>query len=261
MDFIIAVSRYMLPICTVIILVRCIMSLLLGHPKEKIYAFITDLETGEKHPLNMWETSIGRNSTSDVVVPGITVSRSHAVISRRIKGWYIYDLESKSGVSVNGDKVQNKATIQSGDVFTIAGKEFRFEIFDDPVQKVGKKKKKASVPADPRQIPSSGAPAQPVRKNVTPRLINPRTGEAYILVGNCVAVGSSPKSDIRLYGVGISRTHSMLVLYEDGWAINDAGSTNGTYLNSGRVTSPQLLFDGDILTFGSERLIFKTRNR
>ncbi len=256
MEFITAISRFLLPAVTVIILTKCLLSLLLGHPKEKIYAFVTNLATGEKHPLNMWETSIGRSTTSDIVIPVMSVSRSHAVISRRINGWYIYDLESTLGTFVNGTKIEGKATLQSGDIFSLHDAEFRFEIFDDPVQKVGKHKKKKS-----QQSPLPAPTAQPQIPQVTPRLINPRTGEAYILVGNCVSVGSAPRSDIRLYGMGISRSHSMLVLYEDGWAINDSGSTNGTYLNSGRVTSPQLLFDGDILTFGSEKLIFKTRQR
>ena len=256
MGVVIAISRFILPSVTVIILTKCILSLLLGHPKEKIYAFVTNLATGEKLPLNMWETSVGRSPTSDISVPVMTVSRSHAVISRRIKGWYIYDLDSTSGTFVNGKKIEGKAILNSGDVFSLHDVEFRFEIFDDPVQKVGKHRKNAAAQAPaPAPVPQQTAP------RVTPRLINPRTGEAYILVGNCVSVGTAPRCDIRLYGMGISRSHAMLVLYEDGWAVNDSNSTNGTYLNMGRVTSPQLLFDGDILTFGSEKLIFKTRQR
>lgn len=256
MSFIIGISRFILPVVAVIILTKCMLSLLLGHPKEKIYAFVTNLSTGEKHPLNMWETSIGRSTTSDIVIPVMSISRSHAVISRRINGWYIYDLNSSLGTFVNGEKIDNKATLQSGDVFSLHEVEFRFEIFDDPVQKVGKHKKKAASRAEyPAPAP------QPAASQTNPRLINPRTGEAYILIGNCVSIGCAPRSDIRLYGMGISRSHSMLVLYEDGWAVNDSDSTNGTYLNGVRVTSPQLLFDGDIITFGSEKLIFKTKQR
>lgn len=80
-----------------------------------------------------------------------------------------------------------------------------------------------------------------------------------MLVGNHVTIGAAPKSDIRLSGKGVSRSHCELVLYEDGWAINDLHSTNGTFLNGRKTSQPQLLFDGDIITLGTEMLNFRTR--
>ena len=260
MGFIIAISRYILPFLTILLLSKCILTLLLGHPKEKIYAYITDMKTGERHPLNMWETSLGRSGASDIPIPYNTVSRSHAVISRRIDGWYIYDLDSKSGITVNGVKVDKKATVNNGDKISLANADFCFEINDDPVQHVGKHKKKGN-----KNIPDSYStrPGADYR-NMTvlqPRMLNPRTGEVFVLVGNRVTIGASAKSDIRLHGYGVSRSHSTLVLYEDGWAITDANSTNGTLLNGRRIAAPQLLFDGDVITLGSEQLYFKTRMR
>lgn len=258
MGIITAVSRYILPFLAVTLLAKCVLTLLLGHPREKIYGYITDIRSGERHPLNMWETSIGRSKSSDITLRYGTISRTHAVISRRLDGWYIFDINSKSGIRVNGKLIEKKATVSNGDTVSFANMAFRFEITDDPVQPAGKHKKK-SAPQKTAPAADSSRIHRATDIQYHPRMISLRTSDTYVLIGNRVTIGSSAKSDIRLTGRGISRTHSVLVLYEDGWAITDANSTNGTLLNGRRISAPQLLFDGDVLTFGSEQLHFRTR--
>ena len=144
MSFVTGISRYILPIITLIIIVKCLLTLLLGQPKEKTYGYIIDSLNGERYPLNMWETSIGRSASCDIVVSYPTVSRFQAVISRRIDGWYIYDLNSKSGIKVNDRKIDRRATIKAGDKLCFGAMNYSFEIINDPVQRVGKNKKKKS---------------------------------------------------------------------------------------------------------------------
>ncbi len=309
MEFITAASRYILPAVTFILLTKCIMTLLFGHPKEKIYGYIIDMKTGEKYALNMWETSVGRSNSCDITVTYNTVSRSHAVISRRIDGWYVYDLNSKSGIKINGVMCEKKATVNNGDIISLSNMHFRFEVVDDPVQPVGKKKKKGSKAVPPPQatdvhksrhstysadyeedfiseqefygdfnkqpekaVPKSNTanapkasytietPQQPPKRRVyyQPRLINKDSGEVYILCGNEVSIGSGMKCDIRLRSREIARMQALLVLYEDGWAIQNEAPGGGTFLNTHKVTTPQLLFDGDIIALGDERLYYKT---
>ena len=152
MDIIWAVSRYILPSITVIILIKCILTLMLGHPKEKIYGYIIDMKSGNRYALNMWETSVGRSKSCDVVLPYDTVARSHAVITRRIDGWYIHDLLTKARLTVNGEDVEQKALIKNGDIIYFGKHRFRFEVADDPVQNVGKKKKGGKAKAQPEEI-------------------------------------------------------------------------------------------------------------
>ena len=141
MDFITDISRVVLPIITVVLLVKCILALWLGHPKEKIYGYISDMHSGERHPLNMWETSIGRGSSCDIILNYDSIPRVQAVISRRIDGWYIFETLSKAPIKVNGTAVKKKQTIENGDIITLGKVRFRFEVADDPVQRVGKQKK------------------------------------------------------------------------------------------------------------------------
>lgn len=301
MEFITDISRVVLPLITVVLLVKCIMALWLGHPKEKIYGYISDMHSGERHPLNMWETSIGRGSSCDIVLSYDSIPRVQAVISRRIDGWYIFETLSKAPIKVNGTAISKKQTIENGDIITLGKVRFRFEVADDPVQKVGKEKKKAKKTAQRQSSVQKQAPAQRQaatqrtqqtaqsrqsttqntarRSNInsytveTPKVqknvrritqhcvVNKDTGEIFVLCGNEVTIGTARKSDIKLKSQSASKSHAVIVLYEDGWAIEDAGSGRPTLLNGKKVTTPQLLFDGDIIAVGDERLYYKVKTK
>ena len=161
MEFITSISRILLPLITAVLLLKCILTLWLGHPKEKTYGYITDMLSGERHALNMWETSIGRGSSCDISLDYDSVSRVQAVITRRIDGWYIYDTLARSGNKVNGHTIEKKQTVENGDIITMGKVRFRFEVADDPVIRVGKQKKKAA-----KQAPSAKtAPQQGTRQS------------------------------------------------------------------------------------------------
>lgn len=299
MQFITDISRIVLPIITVVLLVKCILALWLGHPKEKIYGYISDMHSGERHPLNMWETSIGRGSSCDIVLDYNSIPRVQAVISRRIDGWYIFETLSKAPIKVNGTAVTKKQTIENGDIITMGKIRFRFEVADDPVQRVGKQKKQqkntagkpqnsqtkqtAARPQRPQQTAPTrqGTPqsAQTQRRSAdaytveTPRvqknvrrvtqhcIVNKDTGEIFILCGNEVRIGTARRSDIKLTSKNAGKNQALIVLYEDGWAVEDCGSGRPTLLNGKKVTAPQLLFDGDIIAVGDERLYYKVKTK
>lgn len=299
MELITSISRIVLPLITAVLLIKCILTLWLGHPKEKTYGYITDMLSGERYALNMWETSIGRGATCDINVSYDSISRVQAVITRRIDGWYIYDTLSKAGNKVNGEKITKKQTIENGDIITMGKVRFRFEVADDPVIRVGKQKKKAAkkseaskpAPKMPPSVASPGtqrtaaaaktsSPAQQTRAKrpdtytvetpKTPRkqvrritqscIVNKDTGEIFILCGNEVKIGTGRRCDIRLTSKSAAKIHALVVLYEDGWAIEDAG-TGKTLLNGRKVTTPQLLFDGDIIALSDERLYFVVKTK
>ncbi len=300
MQFITAISRFILPVITLIIIIKCILSLWLGHPKEKTYGYIIDMLKGERYALNMWETSIGRGASCDITLTYDNVARTHAVFTRRIDGWYIHninyvkwkrlaELEGKisrssrkntsSIIRVNGTKVEDKATVSDGDIITLGNVRLRFEVADDPVQKVGKRKKKSKDKAVPP--PRQDMPVYDIdrhreengsytvetpekrtapRKSSQPKIINKDTGEAFILCGNEVSIGKG-RCDIKLSSRHAASKHALLILYEDGWAISDCSGNKGTMLNGKLITSPQLLFSGDVIAIGDERLFYEGGRR
>ena len=55
----------------------------------------------------------------------------------------------------------------------------------------------------------------------------------------------------------MSRWHARIVLAAAGATIEDLGSKNGTYLNGRRVSGPATVVNGDAISLGSVRLVFR----
>lgn len=77
--------------------------------------------TTEKIPIVYWENSIGRDKHCDIVLDSPSASRDHAVLFRRKKGWIISDTNSKTGVFLNGKKIEEDTRILLGDTITMGG--------------------------------------------------------------------------------------------------------------------------------------------
>lgn len=85
-----------------------------------------------------------------------------------------------------------------------------------------------------------------------------RAGETYAIERDRLTIGRSPDCDVFLDDVTVSRRHALLVRREDGYAIEDQGSLNGTYVNRRRVDS-KTLEDGDEVQIGKYKLTFLER--
>ncbi len=72
-----------------------------------------------------------------------------------------------------------------------------------------------------------------------------------------LSIGRGPRCDIRLGDLTVSRTHARVRRTHDNrFAVEDAESTNGIYLNGHRLEQRALLTDGDALTIGAYQLDF-----
>ncbi|MGC8916966.1 MAG: FHA domain-containing protein [Thermoanaerobaculum sp.] len=79
-----------------------------------------------------------------------------------------------------------------------------------------------------------------------------RVGEAeFALEPPRVVVGRSRSCDVRLREDTVSRLHAAFVWNQDGWVLEDLGSSNGTFLNGQRVLEPQRVRGGDQVRFGA----------
>ena len=115
-------------------------------------------------------------------------------------------------------------------------------------------------PAGPRQARTSNRPA-PVRAEATGRrgrgplyldVVEPvdRAGQRFD-IGDELTIGRAPTAGIpTTYDIYSSTTHARLFQQDGRVYVEDLGSTNGTYVNSERITKPTRLGRGDLLQVG-----------
>jgi DNA-binding SARP family transcriptional activator len=83
---------------------------------------------GRCYPLEAVAIGIGRRDDNDVVLDDPKVSRYHATIIDTGASFVINDLRSANGVEVAHQRIRGSATLCDGDVITIAGYQFTFEL-------------------------------------------------------------------------------------------------------------------------------------
>ena len=80
----------------------------------------------------------------------------------------------------------------------------------------------------------------------------PKPGQIYPLLAPTITIGRDPMSDIALNDPEVSRYHAQLTQTDDGYQIQDMGSTNGTFVAGQRLGSETaLLVPGQDVAFGS----------
>jgi pSer/pThr/pTyr-binding forkhead associated (FHA) protein len=73
-----------------------------------------------------------------------------------------------------------------------------------------------------------------------------------------MTIGKSAENDVALPDdPTASGLHAVLERFAAGWCVADLGSSNGTWLNGGRIWSSQRLRHGDEIRVGQTRLIFR----
>ena len=110
--------RWIAPVLTGILLLRCFRPLLTFRRQPEIWAWLKTPDDS-KIPVTHWENVIGRSAGSDIRVDSKSVSRNHAVLTRYDDGsWTITDIESQNGTWVNGERV-SICPLTAGDVIQV----------------------------------------------------------------------------------------------------------------------------------------------
>jgi len=92
--------------------------------------------------------------------------------------------------------------------------------------------------------------------NNPPSLTDP-TGRVHPLAGPVTAIGRGVGNDIVINAKRVSRDHARLVRRNRKITLEDAGSTNGTFLNDEQIREPMDLADGDRITVGGVTFVFR----
>jgi len=96
--------------------------------------------------------------------------------------------------------------------------------------------------------------------NQVERVLEPfeHNGPLIVLTGKMLTIGRTNENDICLPSKLVSRNHARLLVGPNGVIVEDAGSTNGCYVNGEQVRH-HLMRDGDMLELGDMRYRLRTR--
>lgn len=129
MDFFVSLGRYLLPVLAAFILGYSLKTLIASQSRKAQtppQAYLINCVNADSIALNRGETSIGRSKSCDIIVNYDSVSRSHAVIALKKKGWVVFDTLSSGGTFVNAQRVEGSAPLADGDMLTLGAASFIF---------------------------------------------------------------------------------------------------------------------------------------
>lgn len=243
--FLTGTLRYILPILAVIIIAVCVISLFRNRPRLHKLAQLVDQNNGSIIDIDRWETSIGKSKSNDVVLPMPDISRFHAVIAKKRKDWIITDTFSKTGIEVNGEKVDGSMVITDGDIINIGSIPLKFLCAEALSNEM---KTQMRTEAKEMNVQSNNI-AYAV-------LVDVKTHRPVYLRSKDVLIGRGDECDIQIKLDTVSTEHARIHMTTHGWALSDLNSHNGTKLNGRFISQPQLIFDEDMVTFGDRVFIF-----
>lgn len=218
---------------------------------------------------------LGRDPSVDVVIDAdaAVVSRRHAEIRRRDGQCVLFDLGSFNGTLINDQRITAPTPLYDGDRIQLGmgGPILRFNDPAHPAQA------SAAMPAGQRLVsgavpvatPSSGGAPQGdigmhtmVIKSgsgsLNQQMPRPMEGgqQPQLLMQLAfngrpqLSIGRAPDNDIRLDGLQISNHHARVKKDGNTVFIEDAGSTNGVYINGTRISGRRPIQNQDVVQIG-----------
>jgi cell division protein FtsW (lipid II flippase) len=122
-------SRLIFPVLAVIIVYRCLKSMLGGRTIPELWGHLK-VEGYGRLPVKRWENTIGRSRSNDIVIDVLTVSKTHAVLTKDDYGkWTITNISENGSLSVNGHSERGvPLPLSNGSVLNIGGVSAEFEL-------------------------------------------------------------------------------------------------------------------------------------
>ncbi len=194
---------------------------------------------------------LGRSPDCTVLLEGGAVgvvSGIHAELRYEAGEWRLTDLASRNGTFVNGHRLGGPTPLRVGDVMSFGETGPRLIVAALSGGLPPTIPEHPGVPEPARR----GAPVEPRAYGIT--LLDAGTGHLYEARGVRIRIGRGRECEVRLAGASegiVSRVHAELTVGSSGaLTIQDAGSTNGTFVNDDRVSEPVPVRLGDRITLG-----------
>jgi ABC-type multidrug transport system ATPase subunit/pSer/pThr/pTyr-binding forkhead associated (FHA) protein len=227
-------------------------------------------ERAKRIELNKEITRLGRDPEGEVVIDAAAavVSRRHAEIRKAGEQFTVTDLKSFNGTLVNGQRITGTVTLFGGDQIQLGAGGPVVRVVD-PVHPSPARQAVAAgaqTPARPQSIPPAfGQIAAMARRETIvvssstdsmPRTAPPAGSQPQLLARRSfdlkpqLSIGRAPDNDIRLDGLQISNRHARFTCTNGSVAVEDAGSTNGVYVNGERIGGKRDVQPSDVIQIG-----------
>ena len=217
--------------------------------------------------LNKEVTRLGRDPEGEVVLDAdaAVVSRRHAEIKRSGDQFSISDLRSFNGTLVNDQRITETVALFDGDQIQLGVGGPRLRLVDPAHPAPAHREIQPGAPTpSQRLIPPAFAEIGVMAHRQTIvstsgslQATKPPSGsQPQLLVRMSfenrpqLSVGRSPDSDVRLDGLQISNHHARFMRTSGNVAVEDAGSTNGVYVNGERISGRRNVSLSDVIQIG-----------
>jgi len=87
-------------------------------------------------------------------------------------------------------------------------------------------------------------------------LLGRRTMQVYDFKQPSIIIGREDGADVLIDNPSVSRRHAEIRLGDNGWEVEDLGSSNGTFIRGTKIQGPHQLGLGDEIGFGKFSIVF-----
>ena len=209
-------------------------------------------QPGQEYEFSQAELTIGRDPTCEISIAQTSVSRRHARLSRQGDQYFVEDLGSSNGTTVNGKPVHGVMPLNSGDQLGL-GLEVILA-FEDPSQKASPTRLSQATIAEVQQTILE-QDRQTATGKPTPELVvvvSGATPQTYQLTQNQISIGRLDDNDIVIPSKIVSRHHARLERAGEGYLIIiHPDATNRLLFEEKPIAERHRLHDGDEISVDS----------
>lgn len=197
----------------------------------------------------------GRSAGNHICLKDDSVAMSHFRVCRNGQQFSIYDLGTKRGTFVDGERVE-KVDLKQGAVIQAGEMKLQFDLVDEETPG----RLASSAPdSDEKDAQALNGGVLTKTRASTPTLVvvdGEDRGRRLPLVGKTqFRLGRAVTADLKLLDGKISREHCMIEASQDEYVITDLESANGTVLNGDRIKRSALK-EGDLIRLGFTMIKF-----
>gem|GEM_PF-2859055 len=195
----------------------------------------TDVQAGRLSLPGRGSAVLGRASDCDLYLDDLSVAGHHARVDARGDKHVLVDLGGRSGTYLNGRRVDGLTDLSNGDVIQIGRTQLSYD----------------------------GSGLAPSATAGTRTLVAPfRVDSRITAPASPLLIGRDAECGIQLDHPTVSRRHARCERNEESTEaciITDLGSTNGTYVNGGRLRelTRHVLHRGDVVRIGPHKLTLR----